>query len=29
MYLVRFIYISEISDGFGFGDIENIFEKVK
>ncbi|TMO47332.1 blue light sensor protein [Pseudoalteromonas sp. S4389] len=29
MYLVRLIYTSEISDGFGPGDIENILEKAK
>ena len=27
MYLVRLIYTSEISDGFGPNDIEDILEK--
>ena len=29
MYLVRLIYTSEISDGFGPNDIEDILEKAK
>ena len=29
MYLVRLIYTSEISDGFGPNDIEEILDKAK